>query len=160
MSDGCLHKEVVFDSTSRVLIEQMRFMLMKMETLTSGYIRDRRGETHEIRDGEFITTKNLLCIERVPKTKGICELLNLEEPKDSFVKFLKYGKYLFTRVKSVEQESYNGVLYDLQMKEEHNYMIHNGIVHNGGKEKWKFCHVFGAMVMQTLRTSLSCAKSR
>ena len=135
MSDGCLHKEVVFDSTSRVLIEQMRFMLMKMETLTSGYIRDRRGETHEIRDGEFITTKKISYVLRVPKTKGICELLNLEEPKDSFVKFLKYGKYLFTRVKSVEQESYNGVLYDLQMKEEHNYMIHNGIVHNGGGKR-------------------------
>lgn len=135
MSDGCLHKEVVFDSTSRVLIEQMRFMLMKMETLTSGYIRDRRGETHEIHDGEYITTKKISYVLRVPKTKAICELLNLEEPKDSFVKFLKYGKYLFTRVKSVENESYNGVLYDLQMKEEHNYMIHNGVVHNGGGKR-------------------------
>jgi len=89
MSDGCLHKEVVFDSTSRVLIEQMRFMLMKMETLSSGYIRDRRGETHEIRDGEFITTKKISYVLRVPKTKAICELLNIEEPKDSFVKFLE-----------------------------------------------------------------------
>ena len=165
MSDGCLHKEVVFDSTSRVLIEQMRsmlmkmktlsseykevvfdstsrvlieqmrFMLMKMETLSSGYIRDGRGETHEIRDGEYITNQKISYSLRVPKTKVICELLNLDEPKDSFVKFLKYEKYLFTRVKSIETETYSGVLYDLQMKEEHNYMIHNGIIHNGGGKR-------------------------
>ena len=135
MSDGCIHNEVVFDNTSRVLIEQMRFMLLKMQTLTSGYIRDRRGETHEIREGEYITNKKVSYVLRVPKTNAICSLLNIDEPEGSYVKFLKYDNYLFTRIKSIETEQYTGVLYDLQMQKEHNYMIHNGIVHNGGGKR-------------------------
>ena len=42
---------------------------------------------------------------------------------------------LFSRVQSVTESSYAGTLYDLQMTEVHDYMIHNGIVHNGGGKR-------------------------
>jgi ribonucleotide reductase alpha subunit len=45
---------------------------------------------------------------------------------------LRYGDYLLSRVQNIKKTIYDGILYDLQMKEEHNYLIHNGLVHNGG----------------------------
>jgi hypothetical protein len=39
-TDGCNHKELVFDNTSRNLIESVRFICLKLGILTSGYIRD------------------------------------------------------------------------------------------------------------------------
>lgn len=134
MSDGCVYNEIVFDNTSRPLVEQFKYLLLKMGVLSSGYIRDRRGECHEIRDGEFITTKKICYSIRVPKTKEICKLLNIDTPS-CFVKFFRHENLLFTRVESITKTSYTGVLYDLQMEKEHNYMIHNGIIHNGGGKR-------------------------
>ena len=61
--------------------------------------------------------------------------MNINYDQSKFFKFLKYENYLLTRVKSIKKDFYNGTLYDLQMKEEHNYMIHNGVVHNGGGKR-------------------------
>ena len=134
MSDGCVHNEVVFDNTSRPLVEQFKYLLLKMGVLTSGYIRDRRGECHEVRDGEFITTKKVCYCVRVPKTDEICKLLNLDSVA-GHVKFFRHENLLFTRVEGITKTAYSGVLYDLQMEKEHNYMIHNGIIHNGGGKR-------------------------
>jgi ribonucleoside-diphosphate reductase alpha subunit len=46
---------------------------------------------------------------------------------------MKYDNYLLTPITSISEPSnYKGVLYDLQMEKEHNYLLHNGLVHNGG----------------------------
>ena len=50
-TDGSKGNELVFDSTSRNLIETMRFLCLKMGVLTSGYERDRVGQTHNTFDG-------------------------------------------------------------------------------------------------------------
>jgi ribonucleoside-diphosphate reductase alpha chain len=133
-TDGCNNKELVFDNTSRNLIESVRFICMKMGILTSGYIRDRIGETHDTKNGQ-ITNKKISYSLRIPKTKEICELMEMDYTDDHFFKFFKYDNLLFTRIKSIEKETYSGTLYDLQMKEEHNYTLHNGIVHNGGGKR-------------------------
>jgi ribonucleoside-diphosphate reductase alpha chain len=61
--------------------------------------------------------------------------MNITHDENQFYKFFKYGNYLLTRIKNITKEEYSGTLYDLQMKEEHNYMLHNGIVHNGGGKR-------------------------
>lgn len=132
-TDGCITNEVVFDNTSRNLIESARFICMKMGILTSGY-RDRIGETHETVNGSITNKKISYCL-RIPKTKDICELMDIEYNENQFFKFLRYNDYLLTRIKNITKEQYSGVLYDLQMKDEHNYMLHNGIVHNGGGKR-------------------------
>lgn len=38
-------------------------------------------------------------------------------------------------IRHITKSNYKGLLYDLQMKNEHNYLIHNGIVHNGGGKR-------------------------
>ncbi|MDC0231416.1 ribonucleoside-diphosphate reductase subunit alpha [Aureispira] len=129
-TDGCKHKELVFDTTSRQLLESVRYLILKMGALTSGYIRDRRGETHKIKNRGFITNRKISYCLRIPHTKEICKLFSIKQ--GSFVKFLTYKNLLLSRIQSVEKEPYSGVLFDLQMTNEHNYMIHHGLVHNGG----------------------------
>jgi ribonucleotide reductase alpha subunit len=131
-TDGCYgKKELVFVNTSLNLIECVRFICMKMGMLTSGYICDRVGEKHETSRG-IIENKKISYTLRIPRTKEICELMNVEYDEKQFFKFLRYGDYLLSRVQNIKKTIYDGILYDLQMKEEHNYLIHNGLVHNGG----------------------------
>tara|TARA_Y100000389_G_scaffold113691_3_gene110843 strand:- start:6534 stop:10454 length:3921 start_codon:yes stop_codon:yes gene_type:complete len=132
-TDGCKNKEVVFDSTSYNLIENMRFLLLKMGIPTSGYKRDRIGEKHTTERGIIENKKISYCL-RIPQTKELCELLGIEYTS-KFFKFLRYKNLLFTRIKSITKSHYEGTLYDLQLKETHNYMIHNGIIHNGGGKR-------------------------
>jgi ribonucleoside-diphosphate reductase alpha chain len=140
-TDGCNppnsgkgeYRELLFDTTSRNLLESMRYMLLRMGILTSGYIRDRRGQTHLTKYGSTITNKKISYCLKIPKTEKISELLNINVGK--FFKFFRYNNYLFSRIKSVNITNYTGTLYDLQMKKTHNYMIHNGIVHNGGGKR-------------------------
>ena len=49
--------------------------------------------------------------------------------------YRRIGNYLLSRVTSIESGEYTGVLYDLQMTKEHNYLLHNGLVHNGGGKR-------------------------
>ena len=117
-TDACIDGELVFNSISRILIENVRFICLKMGLLT-------RGHTNK---------KNIYCL-RIPKTNEICELMDISYDNKHFYNFFKYNNYLLTRVKNISKEEYNGTLYDLQMKNEHNYMIHNGIIHNGGGKR-------------------------
>jgi len=124
--------QLSFDSTSRNLIESVRFLCLKLGVLTSGYVRDRVGETHVSSAGKTITNQQIAWCLKIPQTQTICELLNIEYNDNQFFKFFRYNDFLLTRIKSISTEEYSGTLYDLQMKTQHDYMIHNCIVHNGG----------------------------
>lgn len=130
-TDGCVNKEIVFDNTSLKLIESVRFLFLKFGVLTSGYVRNRIGQYHQTLKGLIITKKISYCL-RIPKTEDICNLVNIPYNETNFQKFFRYKNMLFSRITNIKTEKYNGTLYDLQMKQEHNYMIHNGLVHNGG----------------------------
>lgn len=133
-TDGCNKNELTFDSTSYQLIESVRYLCMKLGVLTSGYIRDRRGESHETARGKIENKKIAYCL-RIPKTREICDLMNITYDEKQFFKFMKYDDYLLSRIQDITPTTYNGTLYDLQMGKEHNYVIHNGIVHNGGGKR-------------------------
>ena len=105
-----------------------------MGILTSGSIRDRVGEKHMTSRG-VIENKLISYTLRIPRTPEVCDLMGLEYNDKQFFKYMKYGNYLLTRVKDVKPTHYDGIVYDLQMKHEHNYTIHNGLVHNGGGKR-------------------------
>jgi ribonucleoside-diphosphate reductase alpha subunit len=134
VTDGCNGKELVFDNTSLNLIECVRFICMKMGVLTSGYVRDRVGESHETSRG-IIENKKIAYSLRIPKTEEICSLMDMEYNNNQFFKFFRYNNLLLSRIQTIKNTSYDGVLYDLQMEKEHNYLIHNGLVHNGGGKR-------------------------
>jgi ribonucleotide reductase alpha subunit len=54
---------------------------------------------------------------------------------NQFFKFFKYNDFLLTRIKNIKTEEYSGTLYDLQMKTQHDYLLHNCVVHNGGGKR-------------------------
>ena len=133
-TDGSNLKELVFDSTSYNLIECVRFICLRLGLLTSGYQRDRIGESHVTKHNSVITNKKISWSLRIPRTKEICDLLNVEYTSQ-FFKFFRYQDYLLTRIETITEETYEGTLYDLQMKDEHNYLLHQGLVHNGGGKR-------------------------
>jgi ribonucleoside-diphosphate reductase alpha chain len=133
-TDGCMKEELVLDSTSYNLIECARFLAMKLGVLTSGYIRNRIDESHETSRG-IIENKKISYVLRIPKTIEICDLMNIQYNDTQVFKFMRHNDLLLSRVQNVKTHSYNGVLYDLQMEKEHNYLIHNGVVHNGGGKR-------------------------
>ena len=129
-SDGCKSNEITFDTTSKNLAESLRYILLRMGIPTGGYIRDRIGEKHTTKYGDVIENKKISYRLRIPKTEEISELLQVE--KGTFNKFFTYKNLIFSRISSISKSHYTGTLYDLQMKKTHDYMIHNGVVHNGG----------------------------
>ena len=134
-TDGCNQKELVFDSTSINLIESVRFICMKMGILTGGYVRDRVGEQHNTANG-VIENKQISYCLRIPRTREICELIGMEFDDDTqFFKFFKHGDFLLSRIKQINKTTYTGVLYDLQMTNQHDYLLTNGLVHNGGGKR-------------------------
>jgi hypothetical protein len=120
---GCIDKEIVYDNSSLNLIESLKFICLKMGLLTSGYIIEK----HE-------PEKRLYSL-RIPKTKEICDLLALEYNEKETFKFFKYDNYLLSRIENINVSTYDGILYDLQMKDEHNYLLDSGLVHNGGGKR-------------------------
>jgi len=122
-TDGCDNEELTFDSTSYQLIESVRYLCMRMGVLTSGYIRDRREN------------KNIVYRLRVPKTREICDLMNIEYNENQLFEFMRYDNFLLSRITEITPTTYSGQLYDLQMGKEHNYLLHNGLVHNGGGKR-------------------------
>jgi len=133
-TDGTSKGELVFDSTSYNLIESVRFLTMKMGVLTSGYIRDRVGEKHETSRGIIENKKISYCL-RIPKTQEICDLMKIQYDDKQFFKFMRYGDMLLSRIQNITVNKYTGVLYDLQMGKQHDYLLHNGLVHNGGGKR-------------------------
>ena len=133
-TDGCNGKEFVFDNTSLNLIESLKFICLKMGLLVSGYIRDRIGESHETEKGIIENKKISYCL-RIPRTKEICQLMNLEYNEKQFFKFFKYNNFLLSRIENISVNQYSGILYDLQLCSEHNYLLEHGLLHNGGGKR-------------------------
>jgi ribonucleoside-diphosphate reductase alpha subunit len=132
-SDGCESNEITFDTTSKQLIESLRYMLLRLEIPSGGYIINRIGEKHVSKYGDLIENKKISYCLRIPKTQLIAELFSIKKGK--FTKFFTHDNLIFTRISNITKNTYEGTLYDLQMKKTHNYMIHNGIIHNGGGKR-------------------------
>jgi ribonucleotide reductase alpha subunit len=106
-------------NNSKQIIESARFICLKMGILTSGYSIQS-------------LTKYYL---DVPKTAEILDLMDSKFNGGIGKLYLRHNDLLLCRIENILKSNYSGILYDLQMKDEHNYMIHNGIIHNGGGKR-------------------------
>ena len=132
-SDGHVGKEIYFNTTSKKLAYSMRYILMLLNIVSSGYILDRIGEVSSYKN---ITTRKLKYVIRIPKVKDICEMYNIQHSNK--FSFVECEKYFLTRIISIDEEDYKGLVYDLNIEENHNYLTSSGIVHNSGKRKGSF----------------------
>jgi ribonucleoside-diphosphate reductase alpha chain len=124
-------------NSSRIAVEGIRYILLRVGVLCNTHIKSHMKDSHVFLDGSIVSNEKNTYIIEIPKTKEIQELMNfthkvgLAYPNH----FISRNQYLYSRVISTETAEYHGTLYDLQMSEVHDYMIHNGIVHNGGGKR-------------------------
>ena len=135
-TDGGVGKEIYYYSSSKPLIQSIMYLLMKVEILPQMSVRDRIGESHYTCHGDKITTKQLAYQLRIPKTPELCEKLGIET--GNYLKFLKWGNYLMSRIKSIKKESYTGDVIEFDINKNHNYLTPIGLAHNGGKRLGSF----------------------
>ena len=120
-TDGSIGKEIQIEMTSQNVIDGIKYILLRMGILVSGYSRNRIGNAE---------TKIII---EIPKAKEITELLGLED--GDYLKYIKHRDMLYTRIKEVSTETINESVYDLEIMNNHNYLTQAGLVHNGGKRK-------------------------
>ena len=115
------NNKIILEMISENVIESVRYMLLRVGILTSGY-----------KTGESIVLS-------IPKMKIICDLFtNKELTVSKAVKFFEYNGYLFSIVKSNKMvENYEGRVIDIEVDNEnhHNFLTHTGLVKNGGGKR-------------------------
>jgi ribonucleotide reductase alpha subunit len=137
-TDGSNLKEVYFTSTSYKLVHNIRYFLNMLGIMSSGFIKDERGKTHEIRPGEFITNQKISYIVRISKHPILNEIVNVAVP-GMFCKYFVHNNIVWSRIKSITPSEYNGSVYDLSIIDNNNYVVASlGLVHNSGKRKGSF----------------------
>ena len=109
-----------FRCESLNIIETVRFMCLKLGVLPT-----------------ITRNKSSIYTLKIPFTKPICDLLDIDRNEDEIIPTPIVDGFLYSKIIQLKEESneYSGTLYDLQMTNEHNYMLHNGIVHNGGGKR-------------------------
>lgn len=120
-SDGSVLKEIMFTSTSLNLVESLRYCLLRLGILTSGYVKNNVGKSY--------------CL-RIPKHEKLSKILNFKSTYR--YGFFEHNGMLFSRVRNVKEIPYNGYVYDFNMNNNHNYLTDSGLVHNSGKRNGSF----------------------
>ena len=69
----------------------------------------------------------------ISKNKIISELYDTNESTN--VHYLVHNNNIFINLVKIEYETINTLVYDLEIKNNHNYLTEVGLVHNGGKRK-------------------------
>jgi ribonucleotide reductase alpha subunit len=113
---GMIDKDIRYETSSKYLIESMRYICLRM------------GELSKIDIGDFIS--NI----QIPVTYNTCVLFGLKYD-DREPTYSRYKDNLLTPVTSITRDTYSGTLYDLQMKDQHDYLLGEGLVHNGGGKR-------------------------
>jgi ribonucleoside-diphosphate reductase alpha subunit len=132
-TDGCItEKEISIELSSLGLIESIRYALLRMGALSSGYTRNRVGNVSSYKN---ITTRLPTNVIRVPRIKEIMDMFP-NAPDGEFFSYLKHGDYIYSRIQDMTEVQYNGVVHDFEIDGPHDYTVaHLGIAHNGGGKR-------------------------
>jgi ribonucleoside-diphosphate reductase alpha chain len=107
-------------------------MLLRLGALSSGYERDRIGNVSSTRD---IMTQLPTAVLRIPRIKDILDLFP-EAPTGEYFTFMKYENNLYSRIQSINEATYSGIVHDFEIEGPHDYTVaHLGIAHNGGGKR-------------------------
>ena len=113
---GTIGKQIQLQHMSKQIIECCRFLCLKIGILT--HVRCSSS-------GYYLT---------IPVTQETCELFHLEhDGRES--PFVRHENFLFSPIRYILSNEYKGVLYDLQMEKQHDYLLSNALVHNGGGKR-------------------------
>lgn len=118
-SGGSIEHKIYYETTSPALVRGLRFLCLRFGVLTTMF------------GGDNISHISSISIPVTPKT---CTLFGLEYD-DRTVPYFRYKDCLLNPITSIVTHEYEGLLYDLQMTEQHDYLLGEGLVHNGGGKR-------------------------
>ena len=118
-SGGSIEHKIYYETTSTALVRGLRFLCLRFGVLTTMF------------GGDNISHISSISIPVTPKT---CTLFGLEYD-DRTVPYFRYKDCLLNPITSIVTHEYEGLLYDLQMTEQHDYLLGEGLVHNGGGKR-------------------------
>jgi ribonucleoside-diphosphate reductase alpha chain len=129
-TDGCVGtKEIAVELSSYPLIEDLRYLLLRLGALASGYERNRVGNVSTTRD---IFTNLPTAVVRVPRITEIMEMFP-KAPHGEHFTFLRHGNNIYSRIQEITETEYEGTVHDFEIESPHDYVVaHLGVVHNGG----------------------------
>lgn len=129
-TDGCVgEKEIVIEMTSYSVIESLRYLLLRLGALSSGYERNRIGNVSTYKN---ITTRQETIVLRIPRIPEIMALFP-HAAKSEWFTFMKHGNNIYARIQDMNEVDYEGIVHDFEIAGPHDYTVaHLGIAHNGG----------------------------
>jgi len=132
-TDGCVgSKEIAIELSSYPLIEDIRYLLLRLGALSSGYERNRVGDVSSTKD---IMTNLPTAVLRVPRIPEIVEMFP-NAPTGEFFSYLRHENNIYSRVQSITETNYQGVVHDFEIDGPHDYVVsHLGVAHNGGGKR-------------------------
>jgi len=133
-------KDVFFNTASRALAGNMRYLLLRLGIACSGRQRDRRGESHVTtrKDGSQDIICNGIAYElRIPAYHKIAALVGCEPVTKNNA--IRLGKWLFSRVTAIQPIQPVPFVCDLKVEGDESYMTSSFLAHNGGKRKGAVC---------------------
>jgi ribonucleoside-diphosphate reductase alpha subunit len=107
-------------TTSDAFVKTVGFLCMRFGILTN-------GSHPSIHKNEY----SLI----IPQTREICELINAPYDELFIASFIRKDHFLMTPIVNISTTEYEGILYDLQMEKQHDYLLEHGLVHNGGGKR-------------------------
>lgn len=131
-TDGSNLKELYLSNSSLQLIMQTRYILLRLGVLSSGNIKDNRGESHVTKHGKLIETKKINYSLRIPKHPNLESIIKFKT-KGQYFKYFEWNNILWGRIRDIKKVNYEGDVYDFNMIDNHNYLTDMGLVHNSGK---------------------------
>ena len=132
-TDGCVGtKEIAIELSSYPLVEDIRYLLLRLGALASGYERNRVGDVSSTRD---IHTNLPTAVVRVPRIPEILEMFP-NAPAGEFFSFLHYKNNIYSRIQNITETKYEGIVHDFEIEGTHDYVVaHLGVAHNGGGKR-------------------------
>lgn len=136
--DGSIRtKDFVLTSSSRVLIEQLKIILLRLNILPTVEKRKFKTLEHSVIEGRNVRFKHDVyqIIVGGPSIKEMCEVLNVTHPIAAKRKHFNAhgwirGDFAYLPIKSISKEPYTGPVYNLAVKDNNTYVTTSGIVHN------------------------------
>jgi ribonucleoside-diphosphate reductase alpha chain len=141
-TDGCVSrgKEITFTSSSRPLIDGIRYQLLRLGVPTAGQHRERAvGHSGRRADGSEVRFRggSRAFDLRIPAVPDVAALVGCK----AIVKknWIEHQGCLFSRVRKVEPVAVRPFVMDLEVDVDASYMTAAGLAHNGGKRKGAVC---------------------
>jgi ribonucleoside-diphosphate reductase alpha chain len=132
-TDGCVGtKEIAVELSSYPLIEDIRYLLLRLGALASGYERNRVGNVSSTRD---IITNLPTAVVRIPRIPEILAMFP-NAPTGEFFSYLRHDNNIYSRIQSITETNYEGIVHDFEIEGPHDYVVsHLGVAHNGGGKR-------------------------